>query len=264
LTEEDVAQHRVSDFTFHALSPDKKYERFPEIKAFIEQNEWLGTMSLYPTHIFTAQLDDILAGIIVMDMPSMFSKLLGEEPPDLERLISRGCCISWSPKNLARAFLMWSIRWMVDKTPFRLFTAYSDPAAKELGTLYQACNFMYLGKTHGTEKQYRYQGEWVSDRRFCQRSTYRRCANELGISWQSHWESGDRVIWTEIPDDIEAKLRQRAKEHMAMCEVREVPPKHKYCMILGQDGRETKALRKRFEELNPNLAGLPYPKVRGA
>jgi hypothetical protein len=171
-----------------------------------------------------------------MDMPSMFSKLLGEETPDLERLISRGCCISWSPKNLASAFLTWSIRWMVDKTPFRLFTTYSDPAAKELGTINQACNCMYLGKTHGTEKQYRYQGEWVSDRRFRQRSTYRRYANELGISWQSYWEFGDRVIWTEIPDDIEAKLRQRAKEHMAMCEVREVPPKHKYFMVLGQDG----------------------------
>ena len=49
-----------------------------------------------------------------------------------------------------------------------------------------------------------------------------------------------------------------------MCEVRETSPKHKYAMILGQDKRETEALRTRFEELNPDLLGLPYPKVRGA
>ena len=79
-------------------------------------------------------------------MPNAFSKLLGKNTNDLERLISRGACISWSPKNLGSAFLMWCLRWMVKNTDYRIFTAYSDPTARELGTIYQACNFYYLGQ----------------------------------------------------------------------------------------------------------------------
>jgi hypothetical protein len=265
LTEEDVAQLRVSDFTFQALAPDEKYERYPEVRAFIERHEWLGTMPMYATHIFTARLHDFLAGVIIMNLPSMFSKLLGDETKDIERLISRGCCISWSPKNLASTLLMWAIRWMAYNTPYRLFTAYSDPTARELGTIYQACNFLYLGKTHGTEKQYRYPGTttWYSDRVFRQKSAYMRYCAELGLRWNRTWESGDGVRWDAMPEDIATKLRQRAKEHQVLCEVREAPPKHKYCYILGSDKRETKALRKRFAELHPHLVGVPYPKDRG-
>lgn len=44
---------------------------------------------------------------------------------------------------------------MVKNTQYRLFTAYSDTEAKELGTIYQACNFYYLGKKSGAGYQYK-------------------------------------------------------------------------------------------------------------
>ena len=79
---------------------------------------------------------------------------------------------------------MWCIKYMVENTQYRLFTAYSDPAAKELGTIYQACNFYYLGQSFGGKAKYvnPYTGKLVSDRFFRQRTAYKKYANELGLN----------------------------------------------------------------------------------
>lgn len=124
LTEDDVKELKTSDFVFQ-----HETECFEEIKAFIERHEWLGRVSLYPTNFFTARYKGILAGVVIMDMPSVFSKLFGEDTRKIERLISRGACISWSPKNLGSALVMFAVRWMVKNTRFRLFVAYSDVEA---------------------------------------------------------------------------------------------------------------------------------------
>ena len=183
-----------------------------------------------------------------MSVPNAFSKLLGDDTDKIERLISRGACISWSPKCLASAFLMWCIKWMVDNTEFRLFTAYSDPDAKELGTIYQACNFFYLGQHSGAEKRYRnpYTGKIVSDRFFRQKSAYKRYCMELGIEWGG------------APTE---QLRDYARKKMRESEVVEYPKKHKYAYVLGRDKRETKFLRKKFLQLNKVY---DYPKQRGS
>ena len=135
----DIVDYKTlttSDFVFKPILENKQKENAIN---FIKRHEWLGTMTQYTTHYFGAYYKDILAGVITFSVPNSFSKLLGENTHELERLISRGACISWSPKNLASKFLMWCIDYMVKNTPYRLFTAYSDPTAKELGTIYQPC-----------------------------------------------------------------------------------------------------------------------------
>lgn len=265
LTEEEVSELKVTDFEFEAHSEEKKKQIWKEAKSFIERHEWLGKMSLYPTHIFTARYKGILSGVVIMDMPNAFSKLLGEDTRKLERLISRGACISWSPKNLASALVMYSIRWMVANTPYRIFTAYSDSEAKEIGTIYQACNFIYLGKESGTKKQYKVPNtdRWISDRSFRARSYYRKYAKLLSIPWDKSWQEKDKIIWGNMPSDIEKKLREYALKYQASCEIREIKPKHKYAYILGKNKGETKALIKLFKSNNPDKVDLPYPKTRG-
>ena len=272
LSKEIISNIKIEDFTFHVVNKKNPLE-LKEVKDFIERHEWLGTMSLYPSHIFTARYKQdkskfgksILAGVIVMDMPANFSQLLGGRTRKLERLVSRGACISWSPKNLASWLLMKSIRWMVRNTPYRLFTAYSDPEAKELGTIYQACNFIYLGQTHGTGKKYRYKDggdKWFSDRSFRSRSAYKRYAKTLGIDWRDEWSTGDTVHFNRMPVRMMEQLKEEMKRQYDLCDVRLSEPKHKYCYILGADGHETKKLKKLFKELNPNLVDLKYPKER--
>lgn len=258
LTADDVSNLNVTDFVLQHEDKEICYE---EVKSFIERHEWLGRMSLYPTNIFTARYNGILAGVVIMDMPSVFSKMLGDETRKIERLISRGACISWSPKNLGSSLIMFAIKWMVKNTRFRLFVAYSDIEAKELGTIYQACNFYYIGKKSGAKKQYKIEsGRWVSDRYFRARSVYKRLAKEDGIVWQDEWQIGDSVKFDKMPEDVAKRIKMLSKNYLNSCESREIMPKHKYVYVLGENKAETKYLRKMFVSRNKIY---PYPKERG-
>lgn len=255
----------ISDFKFEFVPKDDK-EMCQKVKVFIERHEWLGKMPHRPTHRFIATYKGILAGVVVMATPNAFSNLMGREHRDMEKLISRGACISWSPKNLASALIMYSVRWMAKNTHYRLFTAYSDIEARELGTIYQACNFIYLGQNSGARFEYfdpEFSENGFSDRVFRKTTSYKLYAQNLNIAWQKSWSHRDQIFWDKIPDDIAQKLKTESKRHQESCERRPVPRKHKYLYILGKNKTETDKLKKLFKERNPNLADLPYPKIRG-
>jgi hypothetical protein len=258
LSNEEIESLNVGSFEFVPLIT--RYERIAATR-FIQKHEWLGNLSQYTTHWFGAYYKNILAGVILLNMPNSFSKLLGEDTSKIERLISRGACISWSPKNLASSFIMWVTRWMVKNTQYRLFTAYSDPMAKELGTVYQACNFYYLGQSSGTTQRYinPYTGKIVSDRFFRQRSAYRKYCAELGIQWGRDWDNGTGMAWMNVPDDVESLLRERSKVVQSESQKIAVPSKHKYALVLGASKKETKELKSLFLARN-NV--FEYPKVR--
>lgn len=259
LSTEKVESLKCKDFRFALI-----YSLNEKLKArnFIIENEWLGNLTQLSTHYFGAYYKDTLAGVLVYSVPNAFSKLLGEDTPQLERLLSRGACASWTPKNLASSLIIWSIKWLVQNTSFRLFTCYGDVEAGELGTIYQACGFYYLGQSAGTTKRYvnPYTGKVVSDRFFRQKTAYKKYANELGIVWEKNWNHSTGMSWENIPDDIEAKLRQASKDKQASSTLIEQPSKHKYAYVLGNDKRETRKLRKLFLERNKVYA---YPKERG-
>lgn len=258
-TYEYVKTLKISDFSFMNIV-DKKEQQ--NLKKFIERHEWLGNLSQYTTHWFGCYHKGIIAGVILFNMPNAFSKILGENTKNLERLISRGACISWSPKNLASSFLMWCIKWMVKNTQYRLFTAYSDPTAKELGTIYQACNFYYMGQTSGTTTRYinPYTGKIVSDRYFRQKTAYKKFAKELGIEWQMNWNHDTGMNWNNIPNKIEQQLRNYSKYKQSISTKILMPCKHKYAYVLGINKKETKLLNKIYKERNKIYS---YPKERG-
>jgi hypothetical protein len=257
-TEDYLRSLTVKDFEYRFIT-DKNERK--TLAKFIERHEFLGTLSQYTTHWFGCYHKELLAGVILMNMPNAFSKLLGENTKNLERLISRGACISWSPKNLASSFLMWCINWMAHNTQYRLFTAYSDPSAKELGTIYQACNFYYLGQNSGTTTRYinPYTGKIVSDRFFRSRSAYKKYAVEIGILWDKSWNNKTKILWEAMPDEIEQRLRQYSKSKQAAAIKIEMKPKHKYAYVKGNNKKETIKLRKLFEVRNKIY---PYPKNR--
>jgi len=266
LTEEEIKNLKTSDFVYKLVT-DKRERK--NLTKFIERHEWLGNLSQFTTHWFAAYLTvndgfnefEILAGVILMNMPNSFSKMLGDDTKNIERLVSRGACISWSPKNLASNFLMWCINYMAKNTQYRLFTAYSDPTAKEIGTIYQACNWYYLGQNSGTTKRYinPYSGKLVSDRVFRARSFYKKYAKDLGIEWQKNWNNDQSMLWENVPDDIEKKLRDYSKYMQNKTDYYIFPSKHKYAYIQGKNKLETKKLRKKFLKNNKIY---DYPKNR--
>jgi len=272
LTEETSKLISISDFTFaHIESSD--LVKCNQVKHFIERHEWLGKMPMAVTHRFAAYYKWSMVGVIVMATPNAFSNLLGVEHKNHEKLIARGACISWSPINTASWLVMKSIRWMVKHTEFRYFTAYSDPEAKELGTIYQACNFYYLGQNFGSNKQYLDPDNlgrgWFGDNGFNDRSQIVRYAKQLGIAWEDEWYKrvGTRnqyrkVNWSAIPEEISYMLKQERIDHKARCKVRVSTKKHKYAYILGQDKKETKTLKSLFAKHNPKCEPHNYPKKR--
>ena len=246
-------------------------EQCEEIKKFIERHEWLGKLPARPTHRFVARLkkNGVMAGAIVMATPNAFSYVIGKENRDKEKLISRGACISWAPKNLGSWIITKSIKHMVKHTEFRVFSAYSDPEAKELGTIYQACNFIYLGQKSGTGKQYfdpnRPELGWFSDRDFRKKSKYVVYAKNIGIE-KEQWKKYMKKYspnWEIIPEHIKIKIKEQEKKYRESCDCRDMKPKHKYIYILGRSKKETKELHKKFKETNPSMVNLPYPNERG-
>jgi hypothetical protein len=263
LTAEEAATIKVGDLTFRYVDKTDT-EMCQRIVEFIRRHEWLGTMPLYPTHRFVAEYNGQLAGVVIFSMPTAFSKLLGAQTKDLERLISRGASVSWSPKNTASKLLMHAIDWMVKNTQFRLFTCYADPEAHEIGQIYSACNFLYLGQRYGGGKMYfdpeKPQRGYFTDRSFRSRSSYMRYATTLGIAWEKDWQAGEKIFWERMPVDIESELRKFSRAEQLRCQYRLMPRKHKYAMIRGTDRRETRQLMQVFAERNPKLVGLAYPK----
>lgn len=257
LTKEQADNLTVGDFEFRSAEDDKK-----RLIEFIKRHEWLGTLSQFTTHWFGCYYGDVLAGVILLNVPNSFSKILGDNTKEIERLISRGACISWSPKNLASAFLMWCIKYMAKNTKYRLFTAYSDPTANELGTIYQACNFYYMGQKSGGTVKYinPYTGKLVSDRYFRQKTAYKKFANEMGIEWQKNWNHKTGMNWHNMSDETEARLRAYSKKKQFESESMTLPSKHKYAYVLGINKKETRELRALFLSRNKVF---DYPSGRG-
>lgn len=256
-TDEDIKNINLEEFEFSFIATKEEKKEATE---FIKRYEWLGTVGSYPTHWFAARYKGILGGVIIMGMPNSFSKLLGEKTKDIERLIARGASASWTPMNLGSKFLMWCIKWMIKNTQYRLFTCYSDLQAKENGSIYQALNFYFLGAGSGTNVRcvnpYN-PNKIMTDRAFRSKSFYKRYAKDLGIEWQKNWSNKQRMLWENIPDDIEKELREYSKKMFAESEKIYFPSKYKYAFILGKDKRETKQLRNEF--LNKNKV-YEYPK----
>jgi group I intron endonuclease len=64
-------------------------------------------------------------------------------------LLSRGVCLWWTPKNTASYFISRVCKWIKENTNYKVITATVDPAAGEIGTIYQSLNWQYVGLMSG-------------------------------------------------------------------------------------------------------------------
>jgi hypothetical protein len=132
---------------------------------------------------------------------------------------------------------------MVKNTDKRAFVAYADPAAHEIGTIYQACNFEYLGTGFGVTEMLIHpaikNGEPFSSQILRRTSVLKRWARENGITLDPSWikDNGFKDM-TKVPESIKRawynwglKIKDQAKKI-------KVAPKGKYVLVLGKDRRE--------------------------
>lgn len=262
----DPAQLRTTDFNFGVVERSDTVG-CAEVRDFITRYEWLGKLPTRPTHRFTARLsvNGALAGVVIGAVPNAFGFLLGREHRDLEKLISRGATISWAPKNMGSWLVSASVRWMAKETEFRVFTAYADPQAGELGTIYQAMNWWYLGTT-GRRNRYfdprRPERGWFSGREFRKRYRWKHYASLIGMTDNEFTDMMGKYSpqWDRVTPEVKTQLKAEESKYRASCRTKKFPAKHRYAYVFGRNKTDTRYWRRQFLHHN-KIYG--YPRERG-
>tara|TARA_R110000868_G_scaffold203969_8_gene451960 strand:+ start:128 stop:1624 length:1497 start_codon:yes stop_codon:yes gene_type:complete len=126
-----------------------------EAKKIIEEYEWLGYMPSYTKYHFGIFFNiggrEYLGGVVVFqddyvenvggwDKYGYSGKII---------LLSRGVCLWWAPKNANTYLISKALKWLETNTDYKVVTATVDSLAGEIGTIYQAANWNYVGVMDG-------------------------------------------------------------------------------------------------------------------
>lgn len=188
--------------------------------------EWLGTMATGVNRFYGIFFGPYCAGVTTF-APSGFGlpSLAKSFQIDGNQLayLARGANVHWSPAGANSKLIGWSLRFE-EKLGNKLAVAFSDADAGEIGTVYQASNWVYLG-VGSTWKQ------WVSP---------------LGKLWSFN----GFTKWCKDHHIDTNKGRQRLLAEG--WREQDTNPKHRYAYVLD---RSDNALVDRIERLRQ-----PYPK----
>lgn len=129
----DISKSTVQEITHRTAS------------VIIEEYEWMGRMPAIVWFCYGIYFDGALGGAVV------YSPEYGENLGVWDTygytgkliLLSRGACVHWAPPHAGSKLIRRSMRLLPRK--FEVITATVDETAGEIGTLYQACGFDYVG-----------------------------------------------------------------------------------------------------------------------
>lgn len=125
-------------------------------RRIIHDYEWLGCMPAVVWFTFGIYWENVCAGVVCYgpeysENLGIQSRTRGRKCADWSRygfegkmiLLSRGACVHWAHPHAASKL----IRRSMDLLPprYEVITATVDFAAGEIGTIYQACGFHYVG-----------------------------------------------------------------------------------------------------------------------
>jgi hypothetical protein len=119
-----------------------------EAAAFIVTYEWLGNCGKPILCVGARDPDGNLFGVTCFGNgvgDDVRRRLGGETAVCLER----GACAHWAHQHASSWLISRSCRLASRHRGWQVFYAYSDPNAGEIGTVYQACNWLYLGQGLG-------------------------------------------------------------------------------------------------------------------
>ena len=124
-------------------------------EAIILKYEWLGTMSSGSRYHFGIFFGNYCAGVTCV----VHGSGTGGTPHTLWRIeprdhcvLARGACVHWAPKGTNSKLVSWTVRLLRQKKIGKIIVAYADSDAGEIGTIYQACGWYYVGKGSSTRQ----------------------------------------------------------------------------------------------------------------
>jgi hypothetical protein len=171
-------------------------------------------------YIFGIYFGNYLGGCVIYVEPS--TRQFNADMPRQVVQLNRGACAHWTPKNTA-SYLISRTYKMLKDDGVKLILAYCTREAGEIGTIYQALNWEYVGET-SPSKTYFLDNHWVSERTLADKKKW---AKTKGQAWIDKFNNLPR---------------------------KQLEGKYKYIHLLG-DKRENKEIRERYGYL-----ARKYPK----
>lgn len=160
-----------------------------EAREIILKYEWLGTIGRAAACYGLRHRDGELLGVAAFGWPGAPESrdICGRDLRDLAVCLERGACVHYAPKNAASFLIARACELAHADGGWDIFYAYADPEAGEIGTVYQASNWLYIGqgvgRTPGRPREYwrRPDGTIVSNRTLRHRKW--RHADALAAGW---------------------------------------------------------------------------------
>lgn len=165
----------------HALEPDPLIEEKLTLAASLKnawvreidrkaaeeiilKYEWLGNMGTADSY-FGLYFGKYLAGVECFGSTAgtnTAASVCGKEYAHLVKTLVRGACVHWAHDHASSFLINRSCRLMGEKG-FHIFVAYSDAEAGEVGTVYQACGWLYCGTVASGSTGFRWPGETFAE-----------------------------------------------------------------------------------------------------
>ena len=118
----------------------------------ILQYEWLGTMGT-TEFAYGMYFDGTLGGVVCFGRTAGTNVYKSAFPGSYDSVITlnRGACAHWTPLGSASKLISKACN-MMRANGYNAFISYADSQAGEIGTVYQACNWLFCGQTSPTEQ----------------------------------------------------------------------------------------------------------------
>jgi hypothetical protein len=202
---------------------------FKTASPFILEYEWLGNIgsAIFFYGLFAS---DRLAGVVGFGPPmsnDLYRRYLGSEYSGTILQLCRGASAPWAPTWVPSKLISASLRKLQHSKRCKAVVAYADPEAGEIGTIYQACNAIYFGKTcPGGAKIY-----FIKGRKYHPKEVYR---------------------------IFGSRKKETLKKFDPKFTTQDIQPKHRYIFPVGGKAVRNEIMRK----LKPYIE--PYPKRVGS
>lgn len=199
----------------------------------IHQYEWLGTMATITLH-YGIFWDDHCAGVACVGLGASMAGAYHHIQFGIERdalcTLARGACVHWAPPGTNSRLVSVVCRLLGKQRRWKLIWATSDTDAGEVGTIYQACNWTYIGTSQRNREN-----EVIAPN-----------GRILNIRVLTSYARRYKTTFSEIRKlMLEQGWRFQSSN-----------PKHRYVWILD---REDEVLARRIKEMQQ-----PYPKRAGS
>lgn len=216
-------------------------------KQIILKYEWLGTMAATGYH-YGIFFGLHCAGVCCYAAGSPTGGVNSHLEWRVERhelaVLARGANTHWSPDGANSKLVAWSCKLLAKETNAKLVVAYSDTDAGEIGTIYQACNWVCVGRGASTS-------QWVAPngRIYDQKLPYdlrrrdgfryprKRYVEELRRKGWRNQASNPKWRYVFVLDKKDKRLRELVESKRVPYPKRDTPPVNGDSVATSRVGR---------------------------